>query len=79
MKYAVIGCVDREIYIVGTYDDELAAQQAMEDEYCEVLKKEFGGLDEDDFDDDEPCGNGNGWAWVNGSSDYDWQIVKIEV
>ena len=78
MKYAVIGCVDREIYVVGTYDDELAAQQAMEDEYCEVLEKEFGGYDIDDDDDDEH-GNGNGWAWVNGSFDYDWQIIKIEV
>ena len=78
MKYAVIGCMDRDIYVVGVYDDELAAQQAMEDEYCEVLEKEFGGYDIDDDDDDEPCSCGNGWAYFNGSSDYDWEIVEIE-
>ena len=79
MKYAVIGCMDREIYVVGTYDDKLAAQQAMEDEYCKVKEKEFIELDDYDFDDDEPCSCGNGFAWLNGSSDYDWQIVEIEV
>lgn len=79
MKYAVIGCVEREIYVVGTYDDKLSARQAMKDEFFEVFDNNWPDEYDEDEDSDYYCGVSSAWINDMHGENYDWQIVEIEV
>ena len=78
----LIRCVDREIVVLGTYDNEDSAQDAMALDLAKSM-----GLDDipNNWDDDTDYDRGDnfdidwGYAWLNAkNSNYDWSIVTLE-
>ena len=81
MKYVVINVYDREIMKVGVADTPTEATEIMKNDFMNVFEEHY---DAEDFDNE--VGRDDEWdfceteAWLNTSSDYnyDWRIIEVE-
>ena len=81
--FIVVRCIERDMNILGKYNDFEDAVEKMEEDFEIVLKdylddEEFAEAQENDFyGDDYQIHKNAGIAWANLREDYDWQIFEI--
>lgn len=81
--FIVVRCVERDMCILGKYNEYEDAVEKMEEDFEITLKdylddEEFAEAQEYDFyGDDYQIYKNDGCAWANLRENWDWQIFEI--
>ena len=76
--WIVIECIERDMCLIGSFDNYEDALDCMKNAFFEAFDKNFP-YDEFDENEEEDYFCGVGHAWLNGSRNYDWQIFKLKI
>lgn len=75
--WIVVECFERDMALIGTFDNYEDAFDCMNDAFFEVFKENFSHEDYDDEHDEYFCGVND--AWLNGrDGNHDWKIFAIK-